>query len=641
MKNKLQREESELRLRSTLDNMLEGCQIIGHDWRYLYLNHSAEKHNRRPKEDLLGKKYMDVWPGIEETNIFSIIKSCMEERVPQKLENEFIFPDGAKGWFELSIQALPQGVFILSQDITERKRAEETLSVSEVRYRRLFEAARDGILILDAETGMVINVNPFLVEMLGYSREQFLGKRIWDLGFFKDIAASKLKYTELQQNEYIKYENLPLETAEGQLISVEFVSHVYQVNDHKVIQCNIRNITERKHAEEITKSLEEQLQQAQRLESIGTLASGIAHDFNNILGIILGYSNLLERLREDPQRHSESVEAITKAVQRGAGLVKQLLIFARKHEALLESMSVNVLIKEITDLLKETFPKTITISTSLQQDLPTLVADVSQIHQVLLNLLVNARDALPNRGSISITTKTIEGDAVISRFPKATARHYVQIEVADTGIGMDESTRQRIFEPFFTTKGPGKGTGLGLAVVFGIIGRHSGFIDVRSALGEGTIFNVYLPIPERKPEEVHEARKELKEIPGGTETLLIIEDEETLRELLRSSLVLKGYTLLTAQDGKKGVEMYQSHQKEIALVVSDIGLPFLDGQEVFNRIRKINSKAKVILASGFFDPETRSEMYKAGLKEFIQKPYLLTEVLKKIREVIDDERDAN
>ncbi|OGU31560.1 MAG: hypothetical protein A2X67_04695 [Ignavibacteria bacterium GWA2_55_11] len=526
------------------------------------------------------------------------------------------------------------------ENITKRKDAEETINTSDVRYRRLFEAVRDGILILDAETGIVVDVNPFLVEMLGYSREQFLGKRIWDLGVFKDVAESKSKFTELQQREYIKYENLPLETANGQLISVEFVSHVYQVSDHKVVQCNILNITERKHAEEITRSLEEQLQQAQRLESIGTLASGIAHDFNNILGIIMGYANLLERYIGDPQRHSESVLAITKATQRGAALVKQLLIFARKHEAHLESMNVNVLIKEITELLQETFPKTITLSTSLQQDVPTIVADSSQIHQVLLNLLVNARDAIPIRGSISIRTKTVEGNTISSRFPKATARQYVLIEVADTGIGMDESTRQRIFEPFFTTKGPGKGTGLGLAVAFGIIEHHSGFIDVSSALGEGTILNVYLPVPERKLEEVQETRKDIKGIPGGTETILIIEDEEMLRELLRSSLVLQGYTILTAQDGKQGVEMYQSRQKEIALVVSDIGLPFLGGQEVFHRIRKINSKARVILASGYFDPETRSEMYKAGLKAFIQKPYLLGEVLQKIRQVLDNERDA-
>ncbi len=520
-------------------------------------------------------------------------------------------------------------------DITERKRAEETLKGSEARYRRLFETARDGILILDAQSGMVVDVNPFLVEMLGYSREQFLGKRIYDLGFLKDIAASKTKFTELKKKEFIQYKNLPLETAKGQLINVEFVSHVYQVDRHKVIQCNIRDITERKRAEETRKSLEEQLQQAQKLESIGTLASGIAHDFNNILGIILGYSTLLEHLGDLPQEFLEGVQAITSATKRGASLVKQLLIFARKTEALLETVSINNLIGEFSKLLQETFPKTIIISTSLQQDLPTIVADASQIHQVLLNLCLNARDAMPKSGTLSISTKTIEGQDVCSRFAKATARQYVRIEISDTGIGMDDATRQRVFEPFFTTKGPGKGTGLGLAVVFGIIEHHSGFIDVRSAPGKGTSFTIYLPIPEHRLEEMQPIKMRLEEIPGGTETILIIEDEERLRKLVKASLVSKGYTVLAAEDGIQGVEMYRSHQKEIAVVLSDVGLPLLNGQDVFRRIREINPEAKVIFASGFFDPETKSQMYRAGLKNFIQKPYIQDEVLQKIREAID------
>jgi PAS domain S-box-containing protein len=403
---------------------------------------------------------------------------------------------------------------------------------------------------------------------------------------------------------------------------------------YKVYGAN-QDITERKRVEESKRGLETQLQQAQKLESIGTLASGIAHDFNNILGIILGHSTLLERLRKDPQMHAESVAAITKATQRGASLVKQLMLFARKAEPLLESVKVNNIIGELTKLLRETFPKTIIISTSLQKDLPVIVADSGQIHQVLLNLFVNARDAMQSSGTLSISTRTIDGKAVAARFSKATARQYVQIEVTDTGIGMDEATRQRIFEPFFTTKGPGRGTGLGLSVVFGIVEHHSGFIDVRSKPGEGTSFTVYLPITERAPEIQQRVSKRIEEIPGGTETILVIEDEEMLRSLAKGILVSKGYKVLIAEDGMQGVEMYQSHQKEIAVVLSDVGLPLLSGQDVFRKIRAINPGAKIILASGYFDPETKSEMFKAGLKNFIQKPYMQNEVLQKVREAID------
>jgi CheY-like chemotaxis protein len=244
-------------------------------------------------------------------------------------------------------------------------------------------------------------------------------------------------------------------------------------------------------------------------------------------------------------------------------------------------------------------------------------------------------------GALSISTRTIEGETVRSRFPKVTrdrvTRQYVQIEVTDTGIGMDESTRQRIFEPFFTTKGVGKGTGLGLAVVFGIVEHHNGFIDVQSARGEGTSFAVYLPIPVHTGEEMHASGKKLEDLPGGTETILIIEDEAALMKLAKNILVSKGYTVLTAEDGMQGVELYRSHKKEIAVVLSDIGLPVFGGHDVFRKIRAINPEAKIIFASGFFDPETKSEMYKAGLKNFIQKPYMQNEVLQKIREAIDSQ----
>ncbi len=396
-----------------------------------------------------------------------------------------------------------------------------------------------------------------------------------------------------------------------------------------------RDITLRKQSEEKEESLEAQLQQAQKLEGLGTLASGVAHDFNNILGIILGHSTLLEGLKDSPQKFSRSVEAITKMAQRGAALVKQLLIFAQKHEVLVESVRVNDTIREITTLLQQTFPKTIIISTALQHDLPSIAADASQIHQVLLNFCVNARDAMPKGGTLSISTSTTDSSAVSLRFPKASARQYVRIEIADTGIGMDEATQQRIFEPFFTTKGPGKGTGLGLAVVFGIVEHHSGFIDVRSVPGEGTSFTVYLPLRERAVEEFRKTRNVVEKIPGGTETVLIAEDEQMLRELISASLLSKGYAVLTAEDGLQAVELYQKHQKEIAVVFSDIGLPLLGGQDVFRRIRAINPQAKVIFTSGVVNPDTLAEMFKDGLKHFMQKPYLPNDVLQKIREAID------
>jgi PAS domain S-box-containing protein len=519
-------------------------------------------------------------------------------------------------------------VVTVVRDITARKKAEEMLKQSEEQYRKFFEDDLTADYVSTPD-GRILACNPAFVRIFGFaSMEEALNTNASTLGVnpekrerFLSLLREKTKL-EYYETEYIRRDGKRVYSVENAIGIFDAQGDLVQIRGY------LFDDTKRK-------LLEEQLLQAQKLESLGTLAGGIAHDFNNILGIILGHSALMERLKGDPQKLSESIETITKATLRGAGLVKQLLTFARKTEALFETVSINDMIREINKLLKGIFPRTITVSTSLQQDLPTIVADAGQIHQVLLNLCVNARDAMPKGGTLSISVRTIEGESVSSRFARATARQYVQIEVADTGSGMDESTRQRIFEPFFTTKAPGKGTGLGLAVVFGVIENHNGFIDVRSAPGEGTGFTVFLPIPELAPEVSQRARKGVEEITGGTETILVIEDEEMLRNLAKGILVSKGYTVLTAEDGMQGVEMYQSHQKEIAVVLSDIGLPILSGQDVLKRIREVNPKAKVILASGFIDPETKSEMYKAGAKHFMQKPYSPGEVLQKIRELID------
>ncbi|HTR80267.1 MAG TPA: PAS domain S-box protein [Bacteroidota bacterium] len=510
-------------------------------------------------------------------------------------------------------------------DISERKRAEEQLQKLSLAVGQ----SPASIVITDTQ-GNIEYVNPKFTEVTGYAANEAIGanprilksgntppedyRRMWET--ISSGEAWRGEFHNRKKNGELFWE----------MASISPVKNKDNVITNYVAVKE--DITERK-------KLEEHFRQAQKMESIGTLAGGIAHDFNNILGIILGHSTLLDRTKEDRQKQSRHIEAITKATQRGAAIVRQLLTVARKTETLFETVDLNEIISEINKLLSETFPKTIVITTSLQRDLPSIIADAGQMHQVLLNLYVNARDAMPKGGSLIVSTKTVAGEAVSSRFANATAPKYIQVEIADDGVGMDDSTRQRVFEPFFTTKEVGRGTGLGLAVVFGIVERHSGFIDVRSTLGEGTIFTMYLPIPDHEPDTSHNVTRSADVISGGTETILVIEDEEMLRNLVKGILTSKGYTVLTAENGAQGVEMYRNNQERIAVVLSDMGLPTLSGQDVLKKIRKINPNAKVMMASGFFDPESKSDLIAAGAKHFIQKPYLLEEVLMKIREVLD------
>jgi len=620
-------------VKSLMDNTPDHIYFKDKESRFLRINNAQARQLGLDDPALVvGKTDFDFFTEEHARVAFEDEQMIMKSGIALiDFEEKESWPDGRVTWVSTTkvplkdAQGEIMGTFGISRNITERKRAEQ----EQQRLITAFEQTAEAILVTDSQ-GIIQYVNPAFERITGFSREEAIGRnpRILksgqqNAGYYEELwktisTGGKWLGTFINKKK------------DGTLFTDETsISPVVNENGEIINYVGVkRDITSEL-------SLQSQLIQAQKLESIGTLASGISHDFNNILGIIMGHTSLLVRMREDPTMHSEGVAAIMKAAQRGAALVKQLMLFARKTQPLLESVKINDIIGEITKLLQETFSKTITISSSLQRDLPAIIADSGQIHQVLLNLLVNARDAMPDRGMISITTKAVEREAVIARFPNAAARQYVKIEVADTGTGMDEATLQRIFEPFFTTKGIGKGTGLGLAVVFGIVKHHSGFIDVRSALGKGTCFTVYLPVPERAGVEATAAKKGLEEIPGGTETILLIEDEEALMTLAKSILVSRGYTVLTAGDGMQGVEIYRSRQKEIAVILSDIGLPKLSGNDVFKKIRQINPEAKVIFASGFFDPEMKSEMFKAGLKNFIQKPYMQDEVLLKIRETID------
>lgn len=385
-----------------------------------------------------------------------------------------------------------------------------------------------------------------------------------------------------------------------------------------------------------------QLRQIQKMESLGTLAGGIAHDFNNILGIILGHITFLEAGRENPALVTNSIEAITKATQRGAALVRQILTFARKTDVALAPLSVNAAVEEIARMLRETFPKNIDIVLDLAPDLPEVTMDHTQLHQALLNLCVNARDAIVHpsmptarKGKITMVTCAADVAALRVKYPDANADRYIGIKVSDTGSGMDEQTRQRVFEPFFTTKEKGKGTGLGLAVVYGVVQAHRGFVDVETGFGTGTTFTLWFPcsLPMRevplRPVPLPES------VTGGKETLLFVEDEESLLSMMRLVLEDRGYTVITARDGMEAVRLYAEQRNAIDLVISDLGLPKLDGVAVTATLRELNPGCRVVLATGYLDPDVRTRLAAAGVTDYLAKPYVPVDMLRKIREVLD------
>ncbi len=383
------------------------------------------------------------------------------------------------------------------------------------------------------------------------------------------------------------------------------------------------------------RQLEERLFQSQRLEALGTLVGGIAHDFNNILNVIAGHVSLMERWRSDPERFMRSYEAVKKATERGANTTRQLLTFARKIEVTTESVRIDDLVDEIVDLLKGTFPERITFHVELDKGIPEISADSNQIHQALLNLCMNARDAIGESGTITIAAKNSGNDFGTRHYLESVAERYVQLSVSDTGSGMDSDTLQHIFEPFFTTKKDGRGTGLGLSVVFGIMKAHKGFIDVETKIGEGTTFYLYFPIMSNFTDEPPRL-KEKDELPNGhDELVLIIEDEESLRDFLKTILEESGYRVLLAPDGIAGLQEYRKHTKEIDLVLLDMGLPEMGGGEVLKELVNLNSKVKVIAASGYLEPEVKIDAYDIGASEFLAKPYQTNELLGKVRSVLE------
>ncbi len=508
----------------------------------------------------------------------------------------------------------------------ERKQAEQKIR----EQAALLDVATDAILVQDLEN-QILFWNKGAERLYGWKSVDALGQNAWELLYRK--SSPKLKQIQKTFDEKGEWQGeLHQLTKDGKKIIVASRWTLVRDVEEKPKSILVVNtdITQKKQ-------LEAQFLRAQRMESIGTLAGGIAHDLNNVLAPILMTAQLLETQLHDEQSKRLLPILVTNA-KRGAALVKQVLSFARGLESKCTTLQVKHLISEIKQIVQETFPKSIEIYTNIRQDLGTVSGDATQLHQVLINLCVNARDAMPHGGILSIFAENLFIDENYARLNfDAKVGSYIVVTVADTGNGIPAEILDRIFEPFFTTKEIGKGTGLGLSTVLGIVKSHGGFVNVSSEVGRGTQFKVYLPVAEAAQTEPVE---DLELPKGHGELILVVDDEPAIRDITKTSLQTYNYRTLTASDGIEAVALYVEHQEEISVVLTDMMMPSMDGPTTIRTLQKINPQVKIIAVSGLAPNEKLTKAVGTGVKTFLSKPYTVKELLTTLQGVLHPNRET-
>lgn len=528
---------------------------------------------------------------------------------------------------EKTRRALAEQAGLIELANADRDKAEQALRECEERYRPFIDEALTGNFILRPD-GSMTTCNPAFVRIFGFgSADEALATNFMSLLRTRQDATQLLE--DVRQHGTLERHELEMRQPGGDPVYVvaRLVPSFDETGELTQVHGYLFNDTKRKR-------LEHQMVQAQKMEGLGTLAGGIAHDFNNILGIILGYTTQIERWSSRPENIPGAIKVIKEAVERGAALVQQLLTSARQAEAHLSSVDLNALVRELDKMLRATFPKTVRFELNLHPDLPPITADRSQIHQVLLNLCVNARDAMPTGGTITLETLLYPGEEVGKFFTGADAKNYACIRVRDSGSGMTPDVKAHIFEPFYTTKERAKGTGLGLSVVYGVVNHHRGFVQVESEPNIGTTFSVHLPVAHPQAAQLDGENGKEPQKTWEPQTILLVEDEEMLRDLGIEILQGEGYRVIAAADGVEAVEMFEANRDSIGLVVCDLGLPRLGGRDVFMKMKEIKPSVRALVVSGYLEPGQRSEILKAGVIDTIQKPYDFRDLVQKIQAVI-------
>lgn len=530
------------------------------------------------------------------------------------------------------------GAVVAMHDITERKRTEAALRESEEKYRNLFENAPVGVFRTHS-SGNVLLANSTIARILGFKSAQETVAHYDDLAqqLFVNPERRGQLLQILQEQGFVENFEYEARAKDGRILwlSINARKVSVEADGSFVLEGFLTDITARKQAEEEKARLEEQFHQSQKMESIGRLAGGVAHDLNNLLSPILGYGEMLleDAAANDPRR--ESMEEIVSAGKRAQALIRQLLAFSRKQSLQFQPFNINVMVKDFKKLLRRTLREDIKIQMRLARSLPQVRGDIGQLGQVVMNLAVNAQDAMPHGGKLSIETASLELDADYARQRRGVAPGcYVMMAISDTGSGMDGDTREHLFEPFFTTKEKGKGTGLGLSTAYGIVKQHGGNIWVYSEPGLGTSFKVYLPVSEASPEEAIQPQHRQPAV-QGSETILLVEDDRQVRNLAEIVLKRHGYAVLIGENGQEALSIMDGHEGEVQLLLTDVIMPDINGKELFEQVSRTYPDIRVLYMSGYTDDVIAHHGVIDPAVNFIEKPFTVKGLALKVREVLD------
>ena len=631
----LRYENTENQYRYLVESTSDSLYLVDEKCRYIFINNNHIQRLKLPPEKIIGHSYSEFHSSQESKEFAEKVKEAFATGNSIKDEHQSIRDNG---YFLRTFSPVREStgtnkiiaVAVVSKDITERRRIEEALYKSEEKYRQLIENSNEAIFII--ANGQIKYANSRTQQMMGYEAEEL------SLISFIDLVISEDRDMVLERQKNSLHGDDSNINYTFRIMNKKGVTHWVETNSVGINWDNHPATLNFMHDMTRQKKTETRLLHAQKMESIGTLAGGIAHDFNNLLMGIQGHASLA-LLHLDPQNvNYEHLKTIETLVMSGADLTKQLLGFARGGKYEVKTVDLNLLIQKTSETIGRT-KKEIKIHLNFQDDLWPVDVDHGQIEQVLLNLYVNAWQAMPGGGNLYLETKNVFVEE--NRFkPYVTMNgHYVKISITDTGVGMDEKTKERIFEPFFTTKEMGRGTGLGLASVYGIIKNHNGFINVYSEKGQGTTFNIYLPASikrdgkdkENKTDETNEATK-------GAGIILLVDDEPMILNVGREILETLGYTILTAQDGTSAIKLYKKSKKSIDLVILDMVMPEMGGGEVLDEMKKINPEVKVLLSSGYSLNGQASRIINRGCVGFIQKPFTFRDISNQLHKIIDKQK---